>query len=211
MPLANLVRRVDASYGRVVDKGTIMKAATLACASALALAACNQGPEVREENASIAEVERKMADAGGPASFVRPGRWESKVTIEEMTIPGMSAEESRQMTGLESQDRISFSCLSEEDVKRPKEDFFTGENKNCRYDRFTMADGKIDAVMKCTEEGATHTMSMQGSYSPTTYNMRMSMQGAGAGAAGMAMKMRVDAKHIGQCTGDEDGSGTSAP
>lgn len=178
---------------------------TLICliACALPLTACNQGPEVREENASVAEVEKKVADAGGAAGFVRPGRWESKVTIEEMAIPGMSAEASRQMAGLQGQVQTSFSCLSEEDVKRPKEDFFTGENKNCRYDRFTMADGKIDAVMKCTDERASHTMTMQGSYSPTTYNMRMSMQGEGAGAAGMAMKMRVDAKHAGQCTGEE--------
>jgi hypothetical protein len=120
-----------------------------------------------------------------------------------MKIPGMSAEATRQMTGLQSRVQTSFSCLSEEDVKRPKEDFFTGENKNCRYDRFTMADGKIDAVMKCTEEGSTHTMTMQGNYSPTTYNMQMSMQGEGEGAAGMAMKMRVDARHQGQCTGKE--------
>ena len=181
-----------------------MKAVILACASALVLTACNQGAEVREENASIAEVEERMADAGGPASFVRPGRWESKVTIEEMKIPGMSAEASRQMTGLQSQVQTSVSCLSEEDAKRPKEDFFTGDNKNCRYDRFTMADGKIDAVMKCTQEGKTHTMTMQGSYSPTTYNMQMSMQGEGEGASGMAMKMRVDAKHQGQCTGEEE-------
>ena len=178
---------------------------SLACLifCALPLAACNQGPEVREENASVNEIEKKVADAGGVTSFVRPGRWESKVTIEEMRIPGMSPEAASQMPSFEGRVQTSFNCLSEEDAKRPKEDFFTGENKNCRYDRFTMADGKIDAVMKCTEQGVTHTMTMQGSYSPTTYNMRMSMQGEGEGAAGMAMKMRVDAKHTGQCTGEE--------
>ncbi len=181
-----------------------MRVILLAGACFLGLTACNQGPEVREENASVAEVENKVADAGGVASFVRPGRWESKVTIEEMMIPGMSAEASREMSaGMQGRVQTSFSCLSEEEAKRPKEDFFTGENKNCRYDRFTMAGGKIDAVMKCTQEGASHTMTMQGNYSPTTYNMRMSMQGEGEGAAGMAMKMRVDATRVGQCTGDE--------
>lgn len=186
------------------NKGKTMRAILLAGACGLALTACNQGPEVREENASVAEVAKEVADAGGAASFVRPGRWESKVTIEEMKIPGMSPEAASQMPSFEGRVQTSLNCLSEEEAKRPKEDFFTGENKNCRYDRFTMAGGKIDAVMKCTQNGGTHTMTMQGSYSPTTYNMRMSMQGEGEGAAGIAMKMRVDAKHTGQCTGEED-------
>lgn len=181
-----------------------MRRIWIACAPAIALAACNQGPEVREENASVAEVQKEVAEAGGAAGFVRPGRWESQVTIEEMKIPGMSAEAANQMPNFEGRVQTSVNCLSEEDVKRPKEDFFTGDNKNCRYDRFTMADGKIDAVMKCTDQGATQTMTMQGSYSPTTYNMRMSMVGSGEGAVGMSMKMRVDAKHAGQCTGKED-------
>ena len=43
------------------------------------------------------------------------------------------------------------SCLTPEEAKRPKEDFFAGAAKNCRYERFDMGSGKIDAVMKCTE------------------------------------------------------------
>ena len=181
-----------------------MKYSIVLLACALPLAACDSGPEVTAENATTGEVAKKMADAGGAGSFVRPGRWESKVTIEEMKIPGMSPEMASQMPSFEGRVETSMNCLSEEEAKRPKEDFFTGDNKNCRYDRFTMAGGKIDAVMKCTDNGATHTMTMQGSYSPTTYNMRMTMQGDGQGAAGMAMKMRVDARHAGQCTGEED-------
>ena len=193
-------------YDGIIDEGTRMKVAIFAFAPALALAlaACSKGPEVHEENASATEVANKVADAGGVTSFVRPGRWESKVTIEEMKIPGLPGDAANQMPNFEGRVQTSVNCLSEEDVKRPKEDFFTGDNKNCRYDRFTMANGKIDAVMKCTDQGATNTMTMQGSYSPTTYNMTMSMQGGGTGAAGMSMKMRVDAKHAGQCTGKED-------
>jgi hypothetical protein len=181
-----------------------MKSAAILIAGALPLAACNKGPEVKAENATGEQVAKQVADAGGAGSFVRPGRWESKVTIEEMTIPGMSADMSSQMKSFNGRMETDVSCLSEEDARRPKEDFFAGENKNCRYDRFTMAGGKIDAVMKCTGEGAAQTMTMQGSYSPNTYNMRMTMQGGGEDVAGMSMKMRVDAKRVGQCTGKED-------
>ena len=182
-----------------------MKAAMLICAGTMLLVACNKGPEVHEENASVAEVANKVAEAGGASQFVRPGRWESTVTIEEMSIPGMPAEASRDMVGMQGQEQTSVSCLTEEEAKRPKEDFFAGNNKSCRYDRFTMANGKIDAVMKCSNEGGTQIMSMQGNYSPTTYDMRMSMKGDGKAVAGMAMKMRVEARHRGQCTGDEGG------
>ena len=61
-----------------------MKAAMLICAGTMLLAACNKGPEVHEENASVAEVANKVAEAGGASQFVRPGRWESTVTIEEI-------------------------------------------------------------------------------------------------------------------------------
>ena len=183
-----------------------MKLAAVLIAGALPLAACNNSPQVHEENASVAEVQRELAKAGGTDSFVRPGLWESKVTIEDMTMPGMPAEMASQMKGITNQVHADQSCLTPEEAKRPKEDFFAGGNKNCRYDRFTMAGGKIDAVMKCTDERATHTMSMQGSYTQDAYNMRMSMtaEGGEGPESGMTMKMRVDAKRVGECTGKED-------
>jgi len=87
-----------------------------------------------------------------------------------------------------------------------KEDFFAGTNKNCRYDHFNMGGGKIDAVMKCTEEGMAQTMTMAGTYSPDTYQMTMAMksEGGAAAASGMSMKMRVDAKRVAKGRGSRD-------
>lgn len=177
----------------------------LMAACTMALAACNQGPEVHAENATAEEVAREVAQAGGSDSFVRPGLWESKVTIEEMTMPGMPAEMAAKMPSFEGRVETGQSCLTAEEAKRPKEDFFAGDNKNCRYDHFTMAGGKIDAAMKCTVEQASQTMTMKGSYTPDTYNMQMTMNAEGGQGydAGMTMKMRVDAKRVGECTGKE--------
>jgi hypothetical protein len=181
-----------------------MKTIALLAMSVVPLAACNNSPEVHEENASIAEVQNKVAAAAGNESFVRPGRWESKVTVEEMAIPGMSGNMASQMNSSIGQVQTQASCLTPEEAKRPKEDFFAGDDKNCRYDRFNMADGKIDAVMKCSAGGTSHTMTLNGAYTPETYNMRMAMEaGGGDAAAGMRMKMRVDAKRVGECTGKE--------
>ena len=183
-----------------------MRHSIVLIACALPLAACNNSPQVHEENASVGEVQKEIAKAGAADSFVRPGLWESKVTLEEMNMPGMPKEVVEQMSKATGMVETNQSCLTPEEVKRPKEDFFAGDSKNCRYDHFTMGRGKIDAVMKCSSEGATQTMAMQGGYTPDTYNMQMSMKSEGGQGheAGMSMKMRVDAKRVGECTGKED-------
>jgi hypothetical protein len=177
--------------------------------AALPIAGCDSGPEVSAENASAAEVAKEMADAGGAGSFVSPGRWESTVKILEMTMPGLPPEAAAQMKGMQGRPQTHVSCLTAEQAKAPKEDFFAGAGKNCRYDRFNMGRGKIDAVMKCSDQGSTQVMEMAGTYSTNAYNMTMTASGsqAGAGASdGVTMRMSVDAKRVGVCTGTEDSS-----
>ena len=171
------------------------------------LAACNKGAQVNEKDASVAEVAEKVRQSGAEQAMVRPGLWESQVTIEQFDIPGMPAEMAQRMKTMmaESQEHGFKTCLTPEDVKRPKEDFFGGKDDSCRYDHFTMGGGKIDAVMRCGKEGGTQVMQMAGTYSPEAYRMQTSMDvSGGEGAnAGMKMKMRVEAKRIGECTGKE--------
>jgi hypothetical protein len=96
-------------------------------------------------------------------------------------------------------------CLTPEDVKKPKEDFFAGKNNECRYDHFTMGGGKIDAAMHCEGKQGTQVMEMAGTYSPDSYQMQTSMKASGDGKsnAGMSMRMRIEAQRIGECTGKE--------
>jgi hypothetical protein len=174
-----------------------------------ALAACNKSPQVNEQNASVAEVAQKVREAGADSMFVNPGKWQSKVTIEQFEVPGMPPQMAQRMkeTMAKFQERSFETCLTKEDAKRPKEDFFTGKNSACRYDHFTMGDGKIDALMRCGggEGGAVQVMSMTGTYSPEAYAMRMAMtrEGGPKPSAGTTMKMRVESHRIGECTGDE--------
>ena len=180
-----------------------MKLRVILIASALPLAACDNQPEVRADNASIADVEKKVRDASAEASFIRPGLWQSRTTVEEISVPGMPAAMADQMKQtIAAQQQEAFeSCLTEEDVKRPKEDFFTGKDNQCRYDHFTMAGGKIDAELRCGgENGARQVMTMNGSYSPEAYEMRMAMNAESGGpGGGMTMRMRTQAKRIGEC------------
>ena len=178
-----------------------MNRSILLFACVLPLGACDSGPEVTARNATGEEVADKIADAGGTDNFVRPGKWSSKVTFEEFNMPGAPAGAKSVLESMNQRTAATETCLTPEDAKRPKEDFFAGADKNCRYERFDMGGGKIDAVMKCTSEGAGQTMTMTGTYGPNDYQMQMSMQSEGmpGPASGMSMKMRVDAKRVGEC------------
>ena len=180
-----------------------MKQIALLIACALPLGGCNSDPQVSAENASADDVARKVEAAGGSSTFVNPGLWRATVTLDEMSMPGMPAQLAEQMKSVQGHTRTDQQCLTPEEAKRPKEDFF-GAKDNCRYERFSMGNGKIDAVMNCSENGGTQKMTMAGTYSGDAYQMQMSLQAAEAGeTAGMAMKMRVDAQRIGECTGKE--------
>ncbi|MEO7655062.1 MAG: DUF3617 domain-containing protein [Sphingomicrobium sp.] len=185
-----------------------MKLPIIAMLSSLAaLAACNQGPEVDAKNASVEEVAAKVREATGDGQFIRAGEWKSTSAIEEMTVPGLSAEDNARMKQVMAKSGIHefTTCLTEEDVKQPEGKFFTG-NDQCRYDHFTMSRGKIDAAMRCQSGGGgAQVMKMSGTYAPDNYQMRMEMKGEGmpgaTGAAGaMIMRMRVDSKRIGDCS-----------
>ena len=100
------------------------------------------------------------------------------------------------------QQETSKHCLTKEEAKKPKENFFASQDKSCRYAHFTMGGGKMDMQMVCKEETATQTMNMSGSYTPTSYSMDMSSSATGGHSEGMSMKMHVDANRVGECTGE---------
>lgn len=181
-----------------------------AIALLLLLAACDSSPkvDVRDANTSeVAEAVRKSGIAGDEDFRVRPGKWESKVAIEEIDIPGMPADMQKQMkqTFAANQPSAFTSCLTPEQAKKPKEDFFAGKDNDCRYDRFAMGDGKIDAKMRCKSGDADQVMEMAGTYSPESYAMTVTtIREGGAGPGGeMRMKMRMDARRVGQCDGKD--------
>ena len=165
----------------------------------LALAACGESASVNETNASVQEVSDSVREASKDQGLLRPGKWASTVTIEEMSIPGMPPQTAERMQEMLAQSRTAEVCLSEEDAKEPSGDFFAA-GEQCRYDNFTMRGGKIDATMRCSQDGVTQVMQMSGTYSSNSYEMRMhsTTEGGPAGAP-MTMKMQVQSRRVGEC------------
>ena len=184
-----------------------MKDALCVIASVLCLSSCNSSPQVNLKNATGKQVAQAVSRSGviSGDTMVEPGLWQSKATVNEMNIPGMPpayADRMKQMMAEHQQD-VSKHCLTKEDVKKPKEDFFAGGNKSCRYGHFTMGGGRLDIEMVCREADSTQTTTMSGSYTPTSYSMDVSSTASGGREQGMVMKMHVDANRVGECSGKE--------
>ena len=178
-----------------------MRIQALFIAAVLPLAACGS-PAVDEENASVEEVAEKVREASSDEGLLRPGKWQTSVSIEEMDMPGMPPEAAERMKSMMAMTQTSEMCLSPEEAKQPKGDFF-GASDNCRYDHFRMGSGKIDAAMRCTQGGGTQLMEMDGKYSRDSYamNMKSRMEGGPTGKP-ITMQMKVEAKRVGECTRD---------
>ncbi|HEU0311525.1 MAG TPA: DUF3617 domain-containing protein [Sphingomicrobium sp.] len=171
----------------------------------IALAACNSEPEVRMENASTEEVAREMSKAGGNDAFINPGKWEQTVTLIDIEAPGMPPEAKSMMSRAMGEAQVHEVCLTAEQAKSPREDFFTGADQNCRYEHFNWGDGKIDLKLNCKHPNATQTMVLVGNYEPDSYTMTMTATNVGGGPEEqMVMKMKVDARRTGPCDGKEN-------
>lgn len=171
----------------------------------LLLAGCNRSPSVEAHNASVAEVAKKVAAAGGAESFVRPGKWQTSISIDSMDAPGMPPQAAATMKAMSAHAHVSENCVTPEQAKKPTPEMFSGGSANCRYDHFVMSGGKIDMVMRCTGTGpgakVGQVMSMTGAYDPDSYHMAMTSQtDTGTSEIGpMTMKMHLDAKRLGEC------------
>jgi hypothetical protein len=192
-----------------------MKRSAVIIACAALLAGCSKGPEVHERNASVEQVANAVSRSAAASDlFLKAGEWKVDATVEEMSIPGLPPQGQSQMKQVMSQrGNSSYQyCLTPEQAKKPGGKFFNRQaDRNCRYDHFTMAGGKIDAVMRCAAPTGSMEMMINGTYSPDSYstNVSMNMQGGEK----MTMKMRSEAHRIGECTPEDaarakKGSGT---
>lgn len=171
-------------------------------AAALPLAACNSQPEVKAENASMAEVSKAIGDA----ARMQPGKWRTEVTIENIDMPGapprMTEMLKKQMASSATQSVET--CVTKEQSERPPEKLFGGM-EGCRYETFRLGGGRLDAVMSCQggamgpgSGGLRSTLS--GDFGDTGYDLASTgeMQ---SGEQKIAVKSRIKGSRIGECTG----------
>jgi hypothetical protein len=167
----------------------------LAC---LALAACNQS-SVSLTNASPEEV-AKAAKAAGTTVQMHPGQWETKIEVLSMDMPGMKDMPPQFGERLKEQlmkPRTVTSCMTEEDARQGPSRAFTGDSK-CKFEKYEMSGGSIDAVMVCPGPQGEVKMHMNGKFATDTFTVDQAMDMTGP-TGEMHSKARVTGKRVGDC------------
>lgn len=165
-------------------------------ATGLLLAGCSGGTEVDGDgdgSISAGEAAKAAADIPKP----EPGLYRATITMTGIDVPGMGANMQGHGGGMTT---TSESCLTPADVEQGFEEMMKrGQDGSCRYEKFTVAGGKLDAVMLCQTGQGEARMEMKGTATPTgsdfDASMKMDLDGMGNGT------MRFSAKHerIGDC------------
>ena len=180
--------------------------------AALLLAAC--GGESGESDAGNAATGREAAagaggdsadtadgEAGGggggavTASFA-PGLWETTTEVLSMNVPNMPQGFRPPMPPATTVRH----CLTPEQVSRPPADFMSGggESGGCTYQDFAMANGRIRGTVQCGAEAGSMHMTMDGSFTPTRYEMNQQVETSGQGMT-MNMESRTTGRRVGDC------------
>ncbi|MBT0670376.1 DUF3617 domain-containing protein [Novosphingobium profundi] len=174
--------------------------------SCLALAGCgssetaSSGDEGGAAPVSTAKVDRAAAQAIRP----EPGLYSRTVEFKEFDMPGLPAETARHMKDMMARNQDESFCLTRDEAEKGFRDMFdnVGQASKCRYDTFTVSDGKIDARMTCSHPSqGTAVMTLTGTGSPTDSDVTMTMQVTGATPPmdRMNMTMHVVSHRTGDC------------
>lgn len=133
-----------------------------------------------------------------------PGRWETKIKMTALEMPGMPPELKAAIDSKIGQEQTVFQCLTPEEAAKPSGKFFGAEaNEQCSYDKFDTSGGKIDAVMSCKGEQGIDKATMSGTYTAETYKLAMAVDGAAGPTGPMNMKMEMKSRRVGDCDGSE--------
>lgn len=158
----------------------------------VALAGCGRG--VALTNASMEEVAKAM----NGAARQQPGEWQTSTELVAMDLG--KAANSRAAAAIQrqiGQAKVERGCVSAEQAGAPG--FGKLRGGSCRFDRFVLKDGKLDARMQCTRPDAKLSMTQKGAYTGTAFDMVATLRQQGPGSAPTSMTMRLVGRRLGEC------------
>lgn len=120
------------------------------------LAGC--GPRESDDDARISLAAKAMA--GSELGSLKPGMWESHLTVGEIKLPSIAANRKGKIISRIEKDGAHQSCVDEAQAKVPPPSLFAGNAQDCRYSNFTIAGGEADIALSC-EMASVGTVDMK--------------------------------------------------
>lgn len=165
--------------------------------AALALAGCNQadtGPKTMEEaQEEAAKLERP-----------EPGQYSQTMKVTKFEVPDAPPEMAKQMQAAMGQAQTMEFCLTEEMSQKGFEEMFKeiGKGGECKYQRFTVSGGKLDALLECesAQEGkGTITMAGTVTSQGSDVSVEVDTKNPASPMGNSTIGMQMVSKRIGDC------------
>jgi hypothetical protein len=180
----------------------------------LLLAGCGSQSSSQQAPANqqaAAEPVAGVAPARGNGGLtIQPGEWEVTMEMRAAQASGMPAG----MKMPQVPPSTIRSCVTPEQVSRANASFLGGGNQagiDCDYSRVTIAGGRIHGTSTCSRPGMEVTATMDGSFTPTGYDinqqMRLTMHGRTMSSTNHLVGRRIGECPPGQPTASASGQG----
>ena len=125
-----------------------------------------------------------------------PGKYAADMRVLSVDMPGAPPNMAEMMSSMMGR-KFEF-CLTPEEVEQNFRAILNRGQDGCTYTRYNASGGKIDAAMTCDGGGNPINMEMQGTGSPTSSDVTMTMSGD-MGMGPGTIRMRVINKRLGDC------------
>lgn len=137
--------------------------------------------------------------AVAPSPPLMPGAWEETTVFALDSVNG-SSDLAQRMEQAVPHPEPRQSCLTATDLQNPQALFLAGAEQTCRFSRFTMANGQIDAAGDCSDKQG-QTMHVEGIGSLTATGYDFTFTGiAQTGRLSLAFRGRDSGRRIGVCS-----------
>ena len=135
------------------------------------------------------------AAAGAADTPIRAGQWEVRSTVLDIDMPGAPPGMAAMMKGKPT---VVRHCVTPEQAAQGPQEMLKGSQGQCRFSRYDMTGGRINAVMECSGQGSQMTSTTIGTYSADSYQAESSMTTTGP-AGKMTMRVSGSGKYLGPC------------
>lgn len=128
----------------------------------------------------------------GATVALQPGQWESRLEVVAADMPA----------GAPGMPPMSARfCITPEQAANPNADVLGGGQnmpQGCTTENYTVSGGRISGAIVCNMGGTANRTTINGQFTPTTYEMTMQSRSE-AGGTTTESQTRVTARRIGDC------------